>query len=42
MLLDGNMCFFVMYHYENHTLFGMPIPGLYSESILMANNKNFE
>ncbi len=42
MLLDGNICFFVMYHYETNTIFATPIPGLDSQSILDAYKKNFE
>ncbi len=42
MLLDGNICFFVMYHYETNAIFATPIPSLDSESILAAYNKNFE
>jgi hypothetical protein len=42
MSLDGNICFFVMYHYETNTIFATPIPGLDSEDILNAYKKNFE
>ncbi len=42
MLLDGNVCFFVMYHYKTNSIFAMPIPGLDSENILNAYKKNFE
>jgi hypothetical protein len=42
MLLDGNICFFVMYHYETNTIFAMPIPGLDLQSVLDAYKKNFE
>jgi hypothetical protein len=42
MLLDGNVCFFIMYHYETNTIFATTIPGLDSENILNAYKKNFE
>ena len=42
MSLDGNGCFFVMYHYETNAIFATPIPGLNSDSILAAYRKNFE
>ncbi len=42
MLLDGNVCFFVMYHYETNAIVARPIPGLNSDSILAAYRKNFE
>ncbi len=32
--LDGNVCFFVMYHYETNAILATPIPGLDSTSIL--------
>ena len=40
--LDGNVCFFVMYHHGTNAIFAMPIPGLDSNSILVAYKKNFE
>jgi hypothetical protein len=42
MLLDGNVCFFVMYHYKKNAIFVTPIPGLDSGNILNAYKKNFE
>ncbi len=36
MTLNGNVCFFVMYHYETNAIFVMPILGLDSENILNA------
>ncbi len=42
MSLDGNVCFFVMYHYKTNAILATPIPGLDSASILDAYNKNFE
>ena len=40
--LDGNVCFFVMYHYETNAILATPIPGLDSANILAAYKKNFE
>jgi hypothetical protein len=42
MSLDGNVCFFVMYHYETNAILATPIQGLDSTSILEAYKKNFE
>ncbi len=42
MSLNGNVCFFVMYHYKTNAIFATPIPGLDSENILNAYKKNFE
>ncbi len=42
MSLDGNVCFFIMYHYETNAIFPTPIPGLDSKNILDAYTKNFE
>jgi hypothetical protein len=42
MLLNDNVCFFMMYHYKTNAIFAMPIPGLDSENILNAYKKNFE
>ena len=42
MSLDGNVCFFVMYHYETNGILITPIAGLDSERILEAYTKNFE
>jgi hypothetical protein len=42
MSLDGNICFFVMYHYETNAILATPIPGLDFASILEAYKKNFE
>jgi hypothetical protein len=42
MLLKGNVCFFIMYHYETNTILATPILGLDSTSILKAYKKNFE
>jgi hypothetical protein len=41
MSLNGNVCFFVRYHYKINTL-ATPIPGLDSASILEAYKQNFE
>ncbi len=42
MSLDGNVCFFVMYHNKTKTIFAVPLPGLDSKNILDAYTKNFE
>ena len=42
MSLDGNVFFFVMYHYKTNAIFVTPIPGLDSKSILAVYSKNFE
>jgi hypothetical protein len=42
MSLDGNVCFFVMYHYKTNAIFTTPIPGLDLKNILDAYTKNFE
>jgi hypothetical protein len=42
MALDGNVCLFVMYHYETNAILATSIPGLDSGSILKAYKKNFE
>jgi hypothetical protein len=42
MSLDGNVCFFVMYHYKMNANFSTPIPGLDLENILKAYKKNFK
>ncbi len=40
MLLDRNVCFYVMFHYKTNAILATPIPGLNSSSILAAY-KNF-
>jgi hypothetical protein len=42
MSLDGNICFFVMYHYKTNAILATPIPSLDSSSILDVYKKNFE
>jgi hypothetical protein len=42
MSLDGNVCFFVMYHNKTNTIFATPIPGLDLKNTLDAYTKNFE
>ncbi len=36
MSLNGNICFFMMYHFKTNAIFAMPIPGLDLQSILDA------
>jgi hypothetical protein len=40
--LDGNVCFFAMYHYKTNAILVTPIPGLDSANILAAYMKIFE
>jgi hypothetical protein len=42
MSFDGNVCFFVMYHYETNAILATPIPGLDNASILAAYTENFK
>jgi hypothetical protein len=42
MSLNGNICFFVMYHYKTNTILITPIAGLDSERILEAYKLNFK
>jgi hypothetical protein len=42
MPLNGNICFFILYHYETTAILATPIPGLDLTSILGAYKKNFE
>jgi hypothetical protein len=42
MLLDGSVCFLVMYHYESNTFFAIPIAGLDKVTIFEAYNKKFD
>jgi hypothetical protein len=42
MSLDGNVCFFVMYHYKTDAILITPVAGLDSERILEAYTKNFK
>ena len=42
MLLDGSVCFFVMYHYKTNIILATPITNLDDKSILAAYKTNFE
>jgi hypothetical protein len=42
MSLDGNICFFVMYHYKRNAILITPIAGLDSICILEAYTSNFK
>ncbi len=42
MSLDGNICFFVMYHYKTNIILITPITGLHSEYILEAYKSSFK
>ena len=39
MLLDGSVCFLVMYHYESNAIFAIPIAGLDNVTIFEAYKK---
>ncbi len=42
MLLDGSICFFVLYHYELNCILASPIVGLDGKSIFTAHKKRFK
>jgi hypothetical protein len=42
MSFDGNVCFFVLYHYESNAILASPIAGLDDVSIFKAYKKYFE
>jgi hypothetical protein len=42
MLLNGNVCFFIMYQYEANVILATPILGFDLSSILEAYKKNFQ
>ncbi len=42
MLLDGSICFFVMYHYKSNCILASPIVGLDDKSIFAAYEKRFK
>jgi hypothetical protein len=42
MLLDGNVCIFIMYHNETNAILITPIESLDSKRILEAYKKNFD
>jgi hypothetical protein len=42
ILLDGSICFFVMYHYEANAIFAKPISGLDDNSIFNTYKMQFE
>jgi hypothetical protein len=42
MLLDGCVCFFVIYHYESNTILASPISGLDNISIIESYKKHFD
>ncbi len=41
MSYDGNVCFFILYHYESNAILGTPIAGLNDVSIFNAYKKQF-
>jgi hypothetical protein len=42
MSLDGNVCFFIMYHYKTNAILATPIPGINSACILEAYKQIFK
>jgi hypothetical protein len=42
MLLDGSICFFVLYHYKLNCILAPPIAGLDDKSIFAADEKRFK
>jgi hypothetical protein len=42
ILLDGSVCFLVMYHYESNAIFAIPIAGLDDVTIFEAYKKKFD
>jgi hypothetical protein len=42
MLLNGRVCFFVMYHYKTNTILATPVAGLDDKSILNAYKMQFD
>ena len=41
ILLDGSVCFLVMYHYESNAIFAIPIAGIDDVAIFEAYKKKF-
>ena len=42
MSLEGNVCFFVVYHYESNAILGLPIKNMEDSTIFEAYKKQFE
>ncbi len=42
MLLEGNVCFLVVYHYETNAILALPIKNFTDEYILSAYKKQFK
>ena len=42
MSLAGNVCFFVVYHYESNAILGLPIPNMEDATIFKAYKQQFE
>ena len=40
--MDGNQCYFIMYHYESNSILATPISGLTDTIIFEAYKQNFE
>jgi hypothetical protein len=42
MLLEGNVCFLVVYHYETNAILALPVANFSNDSILAAYQQQFE
>jgi len=42
MSLEGNVCFFVVYHYESNAILGLPIPNMEDSTIFRAYKQQFD
>ncbi len=42
MSLKGNVCFFVVYHYESNAIRGLPIPNMEDSTIFRAYKQQFD
>ena len=42
MSLEGNVCFFVVYHYESNAILGLPVKNMEDSTIYKAYKQQFE
>ena len=42
MSLEGNVCFFVVYHYESNAILGLPVKNMEDSTIYEAYKQQFE
>ncbi len=42
MSLEGNVCYFVVYHYELNAILGLPIPNMEDSTIFRAYKQQFD